>query len=91
METVPWDRSWLASRSGPVVLVGLRDNFYHSGGPLMADFDLISALMAWEDGTLSSEDELVLFQGLVNSGLAWQLQGCYGRRARELIETGDVI
>ncbi len=57
----------------------------------MADFDLIGALFDWEDGALSSEDELVLFQGLVTSGLVWKLQGCFGRRAQELIETGDVI
>lgn len=45
-------------------------------------------LIAYEDGSLSPEDSLALFSTLVTSGLAWGLQGSYGRTARRLIEDG---
>lgn len=50
--------------------------------------DQLDRMMAWEEGTLSEEDTIELFQGLIDSGLAWQLQGCYGRMAEALIQ-GD--
>ncbi len=34
------------------------------------------------------EDEVDFFQELVDSGLAWSLQGSYGRTAKDLIEAG---
>lgn len=51
--------------------------------------DCVGEMMAWEEGTLSYADEVKLFQRLINSGLAWQLQGCYGRHAAELIAAGE--
>lgn len=50
----------------------------------------ISTIMAYEAGELSDEDTVTLFQGLVDSGVAWQLQGSYGRMAAALIEAGLV-
>lgn len=50
----------------------------------------ITALMAYEAGELGDEETVELFQGLVDSGLAWQLQGFYGRTAVALIEAGLV-
>lgn len=50
--------------------------------------DDIEAMMAWEGGTLSDEDTVTLFQRLIDSGLAWKLQGMYGQQASELIEFG---
>ncbi len=50
----------------------------------------IDKLIAFENGDLSQEETIVLFQDLVNSGLAWQLQGIYGRTAKALIATGEV-
>ena len=50
--------------------------------------DQLSAMIQWEDGTLSEEETTALFQSLIDSGLAWQLQGCYGRQAAALIEAG---
>jgi hypothetical protein len=45
-------------------------------------------MFAWEAGELSDEKEIELFQKLIDSGLAWQLQGCYGRQAQWLINNG---
>ena len=50
----------------------------------------IDELMAWENGELSGEDTIELFQKLVDSGLAWRLQGVYGRTAQMLIDKGLV-
>ena len=48
----------------------------------------VTKLMAFEAGELDEDGVLELFSGLVKSGLAWSLQGMYGRAARDLIEGG---
>lgn len=53
----------------------------------MPDFDDI---ISWENGNMSEDREAVFFQKLVDSGMAWTLQGMYGRRAKQLIEEGAV-
>ena len=47
-------------------------------------------IIAFENSELEHEDVIALFQELVNSGLAWQLQGSYGRTAAALIEAGEI-
>lgn len=43
------------------------------------------------DGGEMSQDEIIAgFQELVDTGMAWQLQGYYGRTAAALIEAGLV-
>jgi hypothetical protein len=52
--------------------------------------DVTNNILAFECGELSDEDIIILFQHLVNTGLAWTLQGSYGRTATTLIEAGLV-
>lgn len=51
----------------------------------------INDIIAWEQGDMNEHDEIVFFQKLVDTGLAWTLQGMYGRRAKQLIAQGEVI
>jgi hypothetical protein len=50
--------------------------------------DQLDRMIQWEDGTLSEEDTIALFQELIDSGLVWRLQGTYGRVAQSLIHNG---
>jgi hypothetical protein len=52
--------------------------------------DLLSQIMDYESGQLSECEVIAMFQRLVNSGMAWKLQGHYGRTAKHLIEAGYV-
>jgi hypothetical protein len=52
--------------------------------------DTLDLMIAWEEGDISEDDEVKLFQILVDSGMAWTLQGMYGRRAEQLITEGLV-
>lgn len=47
-----------------------------------------SKIFAYENGELDEEETVELFQALVDSGLAWKLQGSYGRMAQALINQG---
>ena len=53
-------------------------------------YDSVGAIIAFEQGDLTEEKVIELFQHLVDTGLAWQLQGSYGRAAAHLIEAGLV-
>lgn len=52
--------------------------------------DQLDQMIAFEAGELDHDDTVTLFQHLVDSGLAWQLQGFYGRTAADLIAAGEV-
>lgn len=48
----------------------------------------IDKIMRYEDGQMDEEEMIEFFQELIDSGLAWQLQGSYGRTAAALIKAG---
>lgn len=54
-----------------------------------AEFDTVGFIIAYEEGELADEEIVAGFQHLINTGLAWQLQGHYGRTAMALIEAGE--
>jgi hypothetical protein len=49
---------------------------------------MIDSIIAYEQGELDEEKTIELFQHLINTGMAWTLQGHYGRTAKALIENG---
>ena len=49
---------------------------------------LLDKIISWENGELDDEQAVEFFQELIDSGLAWSLQGSYGRTAKALIENG---
>jgi hypothetical protein len=46
-------------------------------------------IMRYEGGECTQEEIIEGFQALIDSGIVWQLQGCYGRMAAALIQSGD--
>jgi hypothetical protein len=52
--------------------------------------NLVSYIIAYEDGALSWKEVLRLFAFLIRTGLAWHLQGHYGRTASDLIKAGII-
>ena len=53
--------------------------------------DQIDKIIAYEQGELDELGTLELFQALVDSGMAWKLQGSYGRTAMSLLEAGLIV
>lgn len=51
---------------------------------------LLSSMIAYEEGELDEDGIIELFQALVDNGMAWSLQGHYGRTAASLIDAGLV-
>jgi hypothetical protein len=50
--------------------------------------DITNLIIEFEEGNLDREETINLFQQLVDTRLAWQLQGAYGRIASTLIDEG---
>jgi hypothetical protein len=49
---------------------------------------LVDNIIAYEQGELNDQEVVCLFADLVKSGMAWSLQGSYGRTATALIKEG---
>lgn len=60
------------------------------GDKMNSSYDCASAIIEYEEGSLDYNDVLLLFQHLVDTGLAWKLQGHYGRTARALLSSGEI-
>jgi hypothetical protein len=56
----------------------------------MMIMDMPSQIIRYENGELTEEEENEFFQELVNSGMAWKLQGHYGRRAVDMLMNGEI-
>jgi hypothetical protein len=52
--------------------------------------DIAARLAAYENEELSYDEEVELFQELLDTDVIYHLQGSYGRRMQELIEEGKV-
>ncbi|MFF3793754.1 hypothetical protein ACFYXW_27510 [Streptomyces sp. NPDC001981] len=52
--------------------------------------DLAIDIMSFEADELEIDDILDLFATLIRSGMAWTLQGSYGRTAQDLIDQGII-
>lgn len=52
--------------------------------------DLSTKIMRWESGEMSEKDIIEFFAELIKNGMAWSLQGCYGRTAHSLIVNGII-
>ena len=52
---------------------------------------MINQVIAYEQGELDEEGIIDMFQQLINSGLAWEMQGSYGRTAKALLDAGYCV
>lgn len=52
--------------------------------------DYLDKMLKYEQGELDQDETVALFQQLVDTGLAWQLQGSYARAAVALLDAGLV-
>lgn len=51
---------------------------------------VVSDVIKYESGELGANETIALFGRLMRSGLAWRLQGSYGRTACHLINNGYI-
>jgi len=51
----------------------------------------VDRIMRYEAGEMGENEMINLFQDLVDCGMAWQLQGHYGRTATRLLEAGIIF
>lgn len=55
----------------------------------MTNFEAVSIAEGFASGENATEGERIeAWQHLIDTGLAWTLQGCFGRMAADLIDAG---
>jgi hypothetical protein len=54
----------------------------------MTNYEAISIIETDNPDDVTEEDIIAAFQHLIDNGVAWTLQGSYGRAAKALIERG---
>jgi len=52
--------------------------------------ELTQKIIMYEQDKLTEEETVSLFQELVETGLAWNLQGHYGRTAYAMLQAGII-
>ena len=67
-------------------------NLYRALNPVRSAnmLDLTGQIIAYECGQLNDSETIELFAHLIKSGLAWRLQGHYGRTAQAFISYGYI-
>lgn len=53
-----------------------------------AKANFFNQIISYEEGKLSEEETIDLFQYLLDTGMCWTLQGMYGRQALRFLEAG---
>ena len=48
----------------------------------------VNDFMRYEDGGMSEDEQVAFMQVLIDTGMAWGLQGSYGRTAEQMIQAG---
>ena len=56
----------------------------------MQDNSSLDNIIAFENGELDDISTINMFSTLIRTGMAWQLQGFYGRTANALIENNII-
>ena len=54
----------------------------------MSVMPAVDKIMAYEAGDMNDEEMVEFFQELIDSGMAWKLQGHYSRTAAALLKAG---
>jgi|TARA_R110002074_G_scaffold38913_1_gene105054 hypothetical protein len=49
---------------------------------------VVDKIIKYESGNMDDKETIEFFQELIDSGMAWKLQGHYGRTAAHLLEEG---
>ena len=52
---------------------------------------MVDKIIRYENGEMDHDEIVPFFQYLIDNGMAWSLQGHYGRTATTLIELGECI
>ena len=66
------------------------DRTYKPKSKKEKSFMNVDKIIAWENGEMTQAEEKRWFQQGVDSGEVWHLQGMYGRRAKELLDSGEI-